>query len=67
MQLHQLLRFIHTGCPISIFDLQGIEIFKCRDKDSIPQELFEYDVLDFTAGWRDLNTRESAIFIMIQK
>lgn len=67
MKLYQLLMLVHSGCSIIIFDSMGIQIFKCRDKDSVPIELNEYEVLEFTAGWINVTTRESGLYITLQK
>jgi len=67
MKLFQLLMLVHSGCGILLFDINGVEIFRCRDKEAVPIELNEYDVLEISANWRDLKTKESALYITLQK
>lgn len=67
MKLFQLLLLIKNNTRIILFDINGIEFFRCADKESIPIDLNEYDVLDITAGWRNVETKESCLFITLQK
>lgn len=67
MQLYQLLRYIHLGTPIVIFDIQGIEIIKVRDKTLLPIDLYEYTLLDMCLGYFDENNSKIGLYITIEK
>lgn len=46
MQLHQLLRYISSGTPILIFDIEGVEICNVYDKEDINVDLYEYIIFE---------------------
>ena len=66
MKLYQLLLLVASGIGIILFDCNGVQLFKCRNKDSIPIQFNEYEVLSLSANWRDLDTKESALYITLQ-
>ena len=65
MKLHQLLRLIHSGMNIIIYNLKGIPIVSVRDKESISTDLYDYDVIEINVGLKDIKNKESAFFITI--
>ena len=67
MQLHQFLRYIHTGTGILLFDIQGVEILRVRDKDQIPVDLYEYNVTDITLGCFDQPGQRYCLYIGLEK
>lgn len=68
MELHQLLRHVNLTTPICIFDIAGVCISKVSRKESIPKELYDYDVLEITTGMSYVaNNKSSCLYIFIQK
>lgn len=66
MKLHQLLRIIHNGTNISIYNLKGVPIVSVRDKDTISTELYDYDVLEVTTIIREEKNKQAMLVITIQ-
>lgn len=67
MELHQILYFISSNCPIIIFDINNVIICKVASKAEIDVDLYSEYVLELAAGKWDDRINCSAVYIKIQK
>jgi len=68
MELHQLLRHIHSRAPIYLFDIAGVCICQVVTKEDISIELYDYVVLDLTTEISYIqNNKRACLYITIQK
>lgn len=68
MKLHQLLRQLQSANPVCIFDIAGMIICQVKSKEAIPQELYDYDILEISLGLiENVVGKRSCLYITIQK
>ena len=67
MELHQLLRHITYGTAICLFDIAGVCICQVRTKEEISFELYDYNVLELSAGVSYISSHNSCLYITIEK
>jgi len=68
MKLHQFLRHLQSANYVCIFDIDGISICQVKSKEDIPQDLYDYDILEIGSGIIEtVMGKRSCFYITIQK